>query len=95
MLSLGTIASKIFGSSNERMVRKFRPKVEAINALEEELEALSDEELRGRTEMFRQQLRDGAKVNDLLAPAACRRAAETRHGNESNNRSLRFFINIL
>jgi preprotein translocase subunit SecA len=85
MLSLGTIATKIFGSSNERLVRKFRPRVEAINALEEELEALSDEELRSRTEMFRQQLQEGAKLNDLLVPAfatvreAAKRTLGQRH----------------
>ena len=85
MLSLGTIATKIFGSSNERLVRKFRPKVEEINALEEELEALSDEELRSRTGMFRQQLQDGAKLNDLLVPAfatvreAAKRTLGQRH----------------
>ncbi len=85
MLSLGTIATKIFGSSNERLVRKFRPRVEAINALEEELEALSDEELRSRTQMFRQQLQEGAKLNDLLVPAfatvreAAKRTLGQRH----------------
>lgn len=85
MLSLGTIASKIFGSSNERLVRKFRPKVEAINALEGELEALSDDELRSRTEMFRQQLQEGTKLDDLLVPAfatvreAAKRTLGQRH----------------
>ena len=85
MLSLGTIASKIFGSSNERLVRKFRPKVEAINALEGKLEALSDDELRSRTEMFRQQLQEGTKLDDLLVPAfatvreAAKRTLGQRH----------------
>ena len=85
MLSFGTIASKIFGSSNERLVRKFRPKVEAINALEGELEALSDDELRSRTEMFRQQLQEGTKLDDLLVPAfatvreAAKRTLGQRH----------------
>jgi preprotein translocase subunit SecA len=85
MLSLGNIASKIFGSSNERRVRKFRPKVEAINALEEELESLSDAELRERTAMFRKQLEEGAKLEDLLVPAfatvreAAKRTLGQRH----------------
>ncbi len=85
MLSLGTIASKIFGSSNERLVRKFRPKVEAINALEGKLEALSDDELRSRTEIFRQQLQEGTKLDDLLVPAfatvreAAKRTLGQRH----------------
>ena len=49
MLSLGTLASKVFGSSNERKLKKYGPIVDEINALEPELEALSDEELRART----------------------------------------------
>ena len=50
MLSLGTIASKVFGSSNERKLKKYGPIVAQINALEPEVVALSDEELRARTE---------------------------------------------
>jgi preprotein translocase subunit SecA len=85
MLSLGGLASKIFGSSNERRVKIFRPNVAAINALESEIEKLSDDELRGRTEMFRQQLKDGASVDDLLVPAfatvreAAKRTLGQRH----------------
>ena len=50
MLSLASIASKIFGSSNDRMLKTYRPKVEAINALEAEIEKLSDADLRARCE---------------------------------------------
>ena len=46
MVSLGGIARKIFGSSNDRRVKATRPRVVAINALENEIRALSDEELR-------------------------------------------------
>ena len=59
MLSIGAIAAKVFGSSNDRKVKTYRPKVEAINALEPEMERLTDAELRARTEMFRKQLADG------------------------------------
>ncbi len=69
MLSLGTIAAKIFGSSNDRIIKRFRPKVDAINALEPELQALSDDELRARTDAFRQELRDGADLDSVLVPA--------------------------
>ena len=85
MLSLGGIASKFFGSSNERKVKIFRPRVAAINELEPEIEKLSDEELRARTESFRQQLRDGTDLEDLLAPAfatvreAAKRSLGQRH----------------
>ena len=85
MLSFGGLASKIFGSSNERRIKIFRPKVAAINALEPELAALSDDELRGRTEMFRKQLAEGADLKDLLVPAfatvreAAKRSLGQRH----------------
>ena len=45
MLSLGGLASKFFGSSNERRIKIFRPRVAAIYALEPEIEKLSDDEL--------------------------------------------------
>ena len=85
MLSLGGLASKFFGSSNERKVKIFRPRVAAINELESEIEKLSDEALRGRTTAFRQQLRDGADLEDLLVPAfatvreAAKRSLGQRH----------------
>ncbi len=69
MISFGTIASKIFGSANDRRVRNYQSRVDEINALEDEVKALSDEDLRARTEMFRQQLRDGKSLEDLLVPA--------------------------
>jgi preprotein translocase subunit SecA len=69
MVSLGGIARKIFGSANDRRVKSARPRVEQINALEEEMRALSDEQLRGRTAEFRQQIADGATLDQLLVPA--------------------------
>src|SRR5690606_10141781 len=69
MVSLGGLARKVFGSSNERRLKAMRPLVSAINALEDETRALSDEALRARTDEFRRQLAAGAKLDDLLAPA--------------------------
>ena len=69
MISFGGIARKFFGSENERQVKKYRPKVDAINALEPEMEALSDEQLAAKTEEFRQQIEEGASLDDLLVPA--------------------------
>ena len=46
MLSFGALASKVFGSSNDRKLKKYGPIVEKINALEAETKALSDEALR-------------------------------------------------
>lgn len=69
MVSFGGLARKIFGSANERRVRGLQPRVDAINALEEEMKALSDEALRGKTAEFRKQLADGTDLDDLLVPA--------------------------
>ena len=69
MVSFGAFARKIFGSSNDRRIKGFRPRVEAINALETELEALSDDALRARTDEFRKQIAEGTSVDDLLIPA--------------------------
>ncbi len=69
MLSIGTLASRLFGSSNERRIKGYRPRVEAINALEPELVALSDADLQARTAALRQQFAAGASLEDLLVPA--------------------------
>jgi preprotein translocase subunit SecA len=69
MMTIGGLASRIFGSANERKLKAYRARTAAINALEAELKALSDAELRARTGEFRRQLEDGARLDDLLAPA--------------------------
>jgi preprotein translocase subunit SecA len=69
MVGLGAIARKIFGSSNDRRVKGLRPRVAQINALEEEMKALSDEALRGRTDLFRKRLAEGETLDDLLVEA--------------------------
>ncbi|MGS4887706.1 preprotein translocase subunit SecA [Roseibium sp. MB-4] len=85
MAGLGAIARKLFGSSNDRKVKSFRARVEQINALETEIQALSDEDLRAQTEKFREQLTNGASLDDILAPAfatvreAAKRALGQRH----------------
>ncbi len=66
---IGALARKIFGSANDRRVRGYYPQVEAINALEPELEKLSDEQLRTRTEEFKKQIAAGTPIDDLLVPA--------------------------
>jgi preprotein translocase subunit SecA len=82
---LGTLAKKVFGSSNDRRLKGYRPKVAAINALEPEMLKLSDEELAGRTDMFRAALTQGMTLDDLLVPAfatvreAARRVLGQRH----------------
>ncbi|MES0098003.1 preprotein translocase subunit SecA [Mesorhizobium sp. M0019] len=69
MVSLGGLARKVFGSSNDRRVKSTRPRVEAINDMENEMRALSDAELQARTDKFRQDIANGASLDDLLVPA--------------------------
>ncbi|MEO0672059.1 MAG: DEAD/DEAH box helicase, partial [Pseudomonadota bacterium] len=85
MVSLGKLASKVFGSSNERRVKGYRSRVDQINGLEAEIEALSDDALRARTEEFREQVKNGASLDSLLVPAfatvreAAKRTLGQRH----------------
>ena len=53
MLGLKKLSTKVFGSANERIVRQYLKRVEAINALEAETEKLSDDEIKARTDVFR------------------------------------------
>src|ERR1700759_159814 len=63
------LAKKMFGSANDRRIRGYRPRVDAINALEKELEALSDDELRARTAAFKAEVAEGKTLDDILVPA--------------------------
>ena len=63
---IGNLAKKIFGSANDRRLKTYQPKVKAINALEPEVAALSDEQLRARTQEFRDQIAAGASLDDLI-----------------------------
>jgi len=74
---INKVLTKVFGSQHERDVKKMQPTVVEISALEPEIQALSDEELRAKTEDFRAQLADGATLDDLLVPvfAVVREAA--------------------
>jgi preprotein translocase subunit SecA len=82
---LGVVARKLFGSSNDRRIRKYQPRVDAINALEPELKTLSDDALRARTEQFKKELAEGKTLDDILVPAfatvreAAKRAIGQRH----------------
>jgi preprotein translocase subunit SecA len=81
----GAVARKIFGNANERRIRAYRPRVDAINGLENELERLSDDELRARTDAFRKELAEGKEFDDILVPAfatvreAAKRTLGQRH----------------
>ena len=76
---LTDIARKIFGSANDRFVKKQHKLVEQINALEGVIEKLSDEELRNKTIEFRSRLNEGETLDDILPEAfACVREAAKR-----------------
>ncbi len=85
MLGFSKIGRKIFGSSNDRYVKRHHHLVDAINAKEPELEALTDEALAARTVEFREQLAGGARLDDLMVEAfatvreAAKRTLGQRH----------------
>ena len=82
---IGALARKFFGSANDRRVKGYQSRVNAINALEPEVAALSDVALKARTEEFRKQLADGKTLDDILVPAfatvreAAKRTLGQRH----------------
>ncbi|WP_138378752.1 preprotein translocase subunit SecA [Luteithermobacter gelatinilyticus] len=82
MLGFGTLARKIFGTSNDRYIKSLKPRIDAINALESDISALSDEQLRAKTDEFRARLADGARLDSLLeeAFAVVREAAKRTIG---------------
>jgi preprotein translocase subunit SecA len=71
-----TLLAKIFGTKSDRELKKLQPMVRAINDLEPQIQALSDEQLAGMTAAFRERLERGAALDDLLieAFAVCREA---------------------
>src|SRR5581483_5467414 len=82
---IGAVARKLFGSANERRIRAYQPRVAAINALESEVQGLSDADLRARTDAFKKQVADGTSLDDILVPAfatvreAAKRTIGQRH----------------
>jgi preprotein translocase subunit SecA len=84
-MAIGGIIKKVFGTSHDREIKRLRPRVERINALEPKYKALSDAELRGKTAEFKQKLDNGATLDDLLEESfatvreASRRIVGMRH----------------
>ena len=85
MLGLDFITRNFFGNLNERKLKPYAKRVERINALEPEFEQLTDEQLRAKTDFFKQQYAEGQSLDDLLEPAfatvreAARRTLGQRH----------------
>jgi preprotein translocase subunit SecA len=69
---------KVFGTSHEREIKKIRPLIEQINALEPKLSKLSDDDLKAKTPAFKEKLENGATLDDILpeAFAVCREASK-------------------
>ncbi|HEV2629762.1 MAG TPA: preprotein translocase subunit SecA [Pseudolabrys sp.] len=82
---IGAVARKLFGSANERRIRSYQPRVAAINALEKDISALSDDALKARTAEFKKQIEEGTSLDDILVPAfatvreAAKRTLGQRH----------------
>ena len=74
---LNSLLTRIFGSRNERLLRQFQKSVARINALEPEMEKLSDADLQAKTAEFKQRVADGATLDSILpeAFAVCREAS--------------------
>jgi preprotein translocase subunit SecA len=85
MLGFNAIAKKIFGTTNQRLVRKHQKTVAVINALEKDFEALSDEAIAAKTQEFRDRHAKGETLDDLLPEAfatvreAAKRTLKQRH----------------
>lgn len=85
MLGLGNLGRMVFGSASDRRIKRYLPVVAKINALEPEISALSDADLKAKTDEFRKRVADGADLDDLLPEAfatvreAARRTLGQRH----------------
>ncbi len=85
MLGLRSIAAKLFGTTNDRKVTKYKGRVDQINLLETEFAALSDTDLKAKTKFLKAELAGGKTIEDLLVPAfavvreASKRALGMRH----------------
>ena len=66
---IGGLLKKIFGTKNDREIKALTKEVEKINALESEYEKLSDEELTNKTNIFKERLKNGETLNDILVEA--------------------------
>ena len=85
------ILTKIFGSRNDRILKKYRVGIARINALETELEGFSDEALRGKTEEFKQRVTKGETLEALLPEAF----AVVREGSKRSMKMRHFDVQML
>ena len=83
--------TKIFGSRNERLLKQYRKSVQAINALESQLEKLSDDALRAKTQEFKDRVAGGATLDSLLVEAF----AVVREGSKRVMKMRHFDVQLL
>ncbi len=82
---ISNLLKSVFGSRNDRLLKQYRQTVSVINALEKQIEALTDDELRAKTEAFKQRVQQGETLDALLPEAFAvvreggRRALQMRH----------------
>ena len=82
---IGQLLAKVIGTQNEREIKRLRPEVAEISALEPQIQPLTDEQLRAKTDEFRKRVADGESLDDLLVEAfavvreAGRRVLNMRH----------------
>ena len=85
MLIISNVAKRIFGSRNQRVIKRLYKLVSKINALENVYEQLNDQALRAKTDEFRQRLKEGETLDGLLIEAfavvreASKRTLKMRH----------------
>jgi len=85
------LLTKIFGSRNDRLLKQYRSGVNRINAMEAELEALSDEALRGKTQQFKERITAGEALDALLPEAF----AVVREGSKRVMKMRHFDVQLL
>ena len=66
---ISSLLKKIFGTKNDREIKALTKEVEKINALESEYEKLSDEDLKNKTNIFKERLKNGETLDDILVEA--------------------------
>ncbi|MBC7435840.1 MAG: preprotein translocase subunit SecA [Bdellovibrionales bacterium] len=85
------ILTKIFGSRNDRLLKQYRKTVDRINAMEQQFEKLSDDELRGKTQAFKDRVAKGEPLDDMLAEAF----AVVREGSKRVMKMRHFDVQML
>ena len=83
--------TKLFGSRNDRLLKQYRKTVARINAMEPELEKLSDDALRAKTQEFKERVRQGTSLDDLLPEAF----AVVREGSKRIMKMRHFDVQLL